>query len=175
MSTKASSDTFYNQFADDRATGAGMRLVRIVSRKIFEFAEIKGGEHILEIGPGRGVFADICLHQGLDYTAIEPNEKMANALERRGARVIRTTVPPLPATDEKSDVVVMNSVLEHMDSMNMALQLAREVLASLNAGGRFVVYVPDYANFVYHLGVNPVKHVIKNGSLVAKNRKVLRG
>jgi hypothetical protein len=37
-----------------------------------------------------------------------------------------------------------------MDSMNMALQLAREVLASLNSGGRFVVYVPDYANFRYH-------------------------
>ena len=31
--------------------------------------------------------------------------------------------------------------------------------------------VPNYLTLVYHLGINPVKHVIKNGKLVVKDRK----
>jgi imidazolonepropionase len=34
--------------------------------------------------------------------------------------------------------------------------------------------IPDYPTLVYHLGVNPVKHVIKNGKLVVKDRKLLK-
>lgn len=35
--------------------------------------------------------------------------------------------------------------------------------------------VPNYTHLVYHLGVNPLKHVIKSGKLVVENRKILRG
>jgi imidazolonepropionase len=32
--------------------------------------------------------------------------------------------------------------------------------------------VPTYPHLVYHLGVNPTKHVIKNGKLVVQNGRV---
>jgi imidazolonepropionase len=35
--------------------------------------------------------------------------------------------------------------------------------------------VPNYPFLVYHLGVNPIKHVIKSGKLVVENGKILRG
>ncbi len=35
--------------------------------------------------------------------------------------------------------------------------------------------VPNYPYLVYHLGVTPIKHVIKNGKLVVENGKTLRG
>jgi imidazolonepropionase len=34
--------------------------------------------------------------------------------------------------------------------------------------------VPNYPYLVYHLGINPAKHVIKNGRIVVRNGKILR-
>lgn len=34
--------------------------------------------------------------------------------------------------------------------------------------------VPNFSTLVYHLGINPIKHVIKNGKIVVKEGKVLR-
>jgi imidazolonepropionase len=34
---------------------------------------------------------------------------------------------------------------------------------------------PNYPTLVYHLGINPVKHVIKNGKLVVKDGKIVGG
>ncbi len=33
---------------------------------------------------------------------------------------------------------------------------------------------PNYPSIVYHLGINPIKHVVKNGQLVIKDRKILK-
>jgi len=34
---------------------------------------------------------------------------------------------------------------------------------------------PNYPTLVYHLGINPIKHVIKSGKLVVKDGKIVRG
>ncbi|RLE04770.1 MAG: imidazolonepropionase [Candidatus Aminicenantes bacterium] len=34
--------------------------------------------------------------------------------------------------------------------------------------------VPNYLHLVYHLGVNPIRHVIKNGRLVVKNKQLVK-
>jgi imidazolonepropionase len=34
--------------------------------------------------------------------------------------------------------------------------------------------VPTYPYLVYHLGVNPVKHVIKNGKIVVEDGRILK-
>jgi imidazolonepropionase len=34
---------------------------------------------------------------------------------------------------------------------------------------------PNYPSLVYHLGINPIKHVIKNGKLVVKDGEIVRG
>jgi imidazolonepropionase len=34
--------------------------------------------------------------------------------------------------------------------------------------------VPNYLHLVYHLGINPIKHVIKNGKLSVENGKILK-
>ena len=57
---------------------------------------LKSGDKVLEIGPGRGAFADLCLERSIQYTAIEPNPHLAESLESRGAEVVRALVPPLP-------------------------------------------------------------------------------
>jgi SAM-dependent methyltransferase len=150
--------TFYDHYSQDKHTRLGGWLVVTVSKRIFEFAQIPKGSSVLEIGPGRGIFADICLNQGVDYWAIEPNEQMAGNLQKRGINVMRNVVPPVPEMGRTFDVVVMNSVMEHMDTMTSALELAKDVYKLLNPGGKFVIYVPDYANWKHHFFIGDFSH-----------------
>jgi SAM-dependent methyltransferase len=149
---------FYDHYSKDRPTRFGRWLVAGVSDRIFEFAGIKRGCRLLEIGPGRGAFADICLSRGVDYWAIEPNDEMATALQQRGINVTRSIIPPIPPMERTFDVVVMNSVMEHMDTMTAALEVSGGVLELLNPGGRFVIYVPDYANWRHHFFIGDFSH-----------------
>ena len=149
---------FYDHFAKDQPTKFGMKLVRVASKNIFNFAEAQNVESILEIGPGRGAFANICLEQGIEYWAIEPNQQMADELEKRGAKVLRTLVPPLPEMQRNFDLIVMSSVLEHMDTMNMALTLSKQVYKILNPNGKFVIYCPDYINWKHHFFLTDFSH-----------------
>ncbi len=140
-------DTFFDHFSqDDKSTKMGTKLVKALSLRIFRYTKIGSGS-ILEIGPGRGVFADICLEKGIEYCAVEPNEQMATSLEKRGANVIRAMVPPLPEIDRSFDTVVMINVMEHMSSMPDALQITQQIREVLKPGGKFVICSPDYLNW----------------------------
>lgn len=143
-------DTFYDHFSKDKPTRIGSWLTKSFSSKIFKSADIPTGGKILEIGPGRGVFADLCLQHGFEYWAIEPNEQMATALEMKGANVIRAKVPPLPAIEKKFDIVLMINVMEHMNSMQDALQISEQIKDALNAKGKFIICSPDYLNLRHH-------------------------
>lgn len=127
-----------------------MRLSAAMCRRIFDFARVTPGKRVLEIGPGRGAFADLCLRGGIEYTAIEANESLADALRSRGARVIGATVPPLPPLDERFDFVVMINVMEHMNDMREALHLAQQIREHLEPDGQLVVCSPDYLNLRAH-------------------------
>ena len=141
-------DAFFDHFSQrDKPTNAGMRLVRALARKIFAYAGIAPGQSVLEIGPGRGDFADICLERGVEYSAIEANQQMAESLEKRGANVVRAMVPPLPALDKTFDAVIMMNVMEHMNSMENALQITRQIRDVLKPEGKFVICSPDYLNW----------------------------
>ena len=147
----ADHDAFFNHFSQsDTPTKAGARLVKATARKIFKYAEIAPGQNVLEIGPGRGDFADICLERGIEYTAIEANRYMAESLEKRGAEVVREMVPPLPALDKTFDAVVMLNVMEHMNGMQDALQITQQISNVLKPKGKFVICSPDYLNWRYN-------------------------
>ena len=144
----AENDAFFDHFSRrDKPTKAGAWLVKALALKIFKYAEIAPGQSVLEIGPGRGVFADICLERGVAYSAIEANRQMAESLESRGAEVVRALVPPLPALDKEFDAVVMTNVMEHMNSMQDALHITQQIRAVLKPKGRFVICSPDYLNW----------------------------
>jgi imidazolonepropionase len=58
-----------------------------------------------------------------------------------------------------------------------AIDRHKEV-GSLEVGKRMDLVLceaPNYPTLVYHLGINPVKHVIKNGKLVVREGKIVRG
>ncbi|MHC4432634.1 MAG: class I SAM-dependent methyltransferase [Planctomycetota bacterium] len=142
------SDAFFDHFSrEDKPTGMGIRLTKALAQRIFDYTQAERGSSILEIGPGRGNFADICLKEGMDYSAIEANRQMAESLKERGASVVQAMVPPLPSLEKQFDIVVMINVMEHMNSMADALQITQQVRDVLKPGGRFVICSPDYLNW----------------------------
>lgn len=137
---------FYDHFHRDSPTGAGNWVARAFSKKIFDYIKIEPGQSVLEIGPGRGVFADICLEKHIEYSAVEPNRQMADSLQQRGADVVQAMVPPLPDLAKEFDVAVMINALEHMNSMQDALQLTEQTRDVLKLKGKLVICSPDYLN-----------------------------
>jgi SAM-dependent methyltransferase len=134
----------------EQPTGLGLRFVRQASRRILAFADVAPGSSILEIGPGRGEFAELCLARKMEYHAVEPNGGLAEALRQKGAHVICARVPPLPALDRKFDLVAMINVMEHMNGLEQALDTACQVRRVLNPGGKFLIHSPDYLSWRSH-------------------------
>lgn len=62
---------------------------------------------------------------------------------------------------------------------NAAYALGRqETVGSLEVGKKMDLLLceaPNYPSLVYHLGVNPIRHVIKNGKQVVRDGKIERG
>lgn len=141
-------DGFFEHFnKGDQPTQMGLRMVGALSRRLFAFAAVPEGGSVLEIGPGRGPLADVCLQKGIKYSAVEANRSMAESLRQKGAEVVCARVPPLPEFDQTFDVVIMVNAMEHMDTMTAALQTAQQVWGLLRPGGQFVIHSPDYLNW----------------------------
>lgn len=141
-------DTFFDHFSRaDKPTKIGSWFVTALARKIFNYAQIARGSSVMEIGPGRGDFADICLKEGIEYFAVEANRQMAESLQKRGAGVIIAMVPPLPTLEREFDAVVMTNVMEHMNSTQDALTITRQIRQVLKPKGKFVICSPDYLNW----------------------------
>lgn len=150
MTEEQDTSVFFDHFAEEKPTKFGLWLTAKISKKIFKYAQLKPGSRIIEVGPGRGIFSDICLQHEIEYWAIEPNDKMARLLEDKGVKVVRALVPPIPDLGQSFDAVVMNSVMEHMDTVTQALELTKQVYQLLNPQGQFIIASPDCLNLRHH-------------------------
>jgi ubiquinone/menaquinone biosynthesis C-methylase UbiE len=141
--------SFYDHFTqgEKMPTKIGMSLVRIKNKRIFNILYNLRNQkkiNILEIGPGRGVFAETCVKDDIEYTAIEINSTLANNLSKRGFNVINSKAPPIPIKANKFDIVYMNQVFEHMDNIEMAQNMIEESYRLLKKGGILCIISPDY-------------------------------
>lgn len=141
--------SFYDHFnqKERMPTNIGMKLVRIANKRIFNILKglVKQKEiSVLEIGPGRGVFADVCGKEGVEYVAIEVNRTLADNLEKQGFKVLKAKVPPISVKSNAFDIVYMNQVFEHMNNVEMAQELIEESYRVLKKGGILCIISPDY-------------------------------
>lgn len=101
---------------------------------------------ILEIGPGKGYFAQACRNKKLNYTGIEANKKMFKKLKQKGFPVYNKFVPPIDLTS-KFDIIFMDQVFEHMKNRDEALDLIKDCKNHLNKNGLLMISVPDIRYF----------------------------
>lgn len=141
--------SFYDHFnqKERMPTNIGMKLVRIANKRIFNTLKVLVKQKeisVLEIGPGRGVFADVCGKEGVEYVAIEVNRTLADNLEKQGFKVLKAKVPPISVKSNAFDIVYMNQVFEHMNNVEMAQELIEESYRVLKKGGILCIISPDY-------------------------------
>lgn len=136
---------FFDNFFKLRPTAFGEWLQTEKARQMFERlrTHLDQPRRMLEIGPGRGEFADFCLRAGIEYYAMEANIDQAQNLHRRGAEVMVGFAPPLPLRNIDFDAVVAWSVLEHMPDFVAANRFLAEMVRLTRPGGLIGVNCPD--------------------------------
>jgi len=131
------------------------RLARIQAKKLIPALAgpaLKGlpqNPKVLEIGVGRGDFAEYLKHIGVNYTGIEANKILCDRLNEHGFNVLCSQIPPFPQELEKGtfDLVVMCHIFEHFIDYKEALRVLSEIFAILKAGGRLLLFHPDYLDW----------------------------
>jgi 2-polyprenyl-3-methyl-5-hydroxy-6-metoxy-1,4-benzoquinol methylase len=102
---------------------------------------------ILDIGCGRGHFLKICAERGWDTYGIDVSLEAANfAREKFGLKVFVGELQDASLPSESFDVIVMNSVLEHLGK---PVSFLTEFHRILKRDGLLVVAVPNEGS-VYH-------------------------
>ncbi len=137
---------FYDYYDETPATGIGYHMVQMqadfVCKRIMRASNHE--PHILEIGPGRGVFADIAHSNGIAYVALDINRKLLSGIGQRGHAGIAGMAPQLPINDAAFSIAFASHVIEHSPNYRDALNFLEEMRRVVHAGGLVALVAPDY-------------------------------
>jgi SAM-dependent methyltransferase len=137
---------FYDYYGELPATAAGQAWVRAQAAHILTAlaGAAPQARSLFEIGPGRGIFADLCAARGLRYVALDINHRLLAATRERGHDGIRAVAPTLPVADGRFDIAFAAHVIEHSPDYRVALQLLEEMRRVVRPGGLVALVAPDY-------------------------------
>lgn len=113
---------------------------------------------LLDYGSGMGHLLDLCKVFGVDGLGIDLDEKRINYCISKGLNVVR----PEKLPDEKFDIIISTSVLEHIYDLESYFQL---IYSHLSEGGVFVFngLTPAIISKERRLGIfqdaSPIHHV----------------
>ena len=93
---------------------------------------------VLDFGAGGGQFAAPLKAQGMDLTALEPDQLLQQRLRAQGLSVVGSIQE---LADDSLDYIYTLNVLEHIDDDEAAL---RGLHAKLTQRGRLLIYVPAF-------------------------------
>ena len=103
--------------------------------------DVVPGDDVLEIGPGPGLTTDRLRSLAPRLTAIEVDERAAQALRRRMAgtnvEVVTDDATAMPFEDGRFSAALSFTMLHHVPSPELQDSLLREVRRVLRAGGVF--------------------------------------
>lgn len=93
---------------------------------------------VVDLGAGRGTFAEMLRNRGLEINCVEPDPENQVTLRERGF----TVQPSIDQGDsEPIDYVYTLNVLEHVPEDE---ELVRAVFSRLRSGGRLFIFVPAF-------------------------------
>jgi ubiquinone/menaquinone biosynthesis C-methylase UbiE len=101
------------------------------------FDEVMAGapRRVLDVGCGRGEFAERLVAAGVDVVALDQSQRMVELTRARGVDARIGDVQALPFEDDMFDAAVANFMLYHVPDLDRALT---ELARVLRPGGRLV-------------------------------------
>jgi SAM-dependent methyltransferase len=104
------------------------------------------GGKVLDLGCGIGLFLKYLKTQNIDCIGIEGSEYVRSLVKNSEINIIiQDLKEKLPFNDGEISVVVLNQVIEHLES-DTQLKLINEVFRVLKKGGVFFIYAPSCYN-----------------------------
>ncbi len=97
-----------------------------------------GAAEVLDLGAGRGTFAEVLRDRGFEVNCVEPDPENQVVLREKGFRVRAAMDEHQPGS---CNYVYTLNVLEHVRNDEA---LVRSVFSRLRGGGRFFVFVPAF-------------------------------
>ncbi len=139
---------FYDNFSNMQPTQAGSRMARKIAQN--QLALIlkhhSKPQHVLELGPGRGPFAEECREKNIAYTCADISASLLKDLSRIPNRV-QAMIPPVPFASESFDIAFAANFLEHMLDFRGAYELVDEMKRVIRPGGLVCHCVPNYIHW----------------------------
>jgi SAM-dependent methyltransferase len=103
---------------------------------------------ILEIGPGKGMFASFLVKShNIGYKAYEPEASLFAMLKEKSLDVVQQSVPPIPEENEQFHAIAMLNILEHLPSIQVTEDLIKECRRVLKPHGILFIVVPSYLDW----------------------------
>ncbi len=90
------------------------------------------GKDVLEVGCGKGRFAEVFIEEGAKVTGIDPSPELLKDTRRLQGTFLQASATELPFEDASFDVVIAVEVIEHLPFLETSL---REMLRVLRPGG----------------------------------------
>lgn len=143
--------SFFDHFSDSSSTRLGDWITRRTAQQ--EFALIRPylpakEAAILEIGPGMGDLAALCLAAGYrNYTIVEPNDSMRERLACTGVVAKNYLIPRLEEEDSSYDTIILSNVFEHLNGESQAGCFIAEAQRVLRPSGTLCLLSPDYLHW----------------------------
>lgn len=103
------------------------------------------GAPVLELGVGKGWFAEVCREKGHPYAGVESNDEACRALREGGIEVTCARVPPVPVEPPADGFGLVYSahMLEHLGGSQAVHELFGECRRLLAPGGVAAMLFPD--------------------------------
>ncbi len=141
--------------SNNKSTGAyslgevgsfGERKKRALIRYVFDcfLDHLPEASSILEIGPGRGEFAEEAIQRGYKYYGIEPSTSLSEELEKKNINVFNKSVPPIDFPDDYFDMVYSFDVVEHFQGYSEAFRFIEESMRVMKEGALICIIAPNY-------------------------------
>ncbi len=112
--------------------------------------KMKFGIKVLDVGAGRGEFADMLAKQGYEVSCVDGVRKFYLELARRGYEAANVDLEEeqLPFSDNSFDLVVSLEVIEHLWNTNYYL---KELWRVLKPHGRVILTTPNYNYWTFRI------------------------
>ncbi len=114
-----------------------------------KISQFKPNGSLLDVGAGVGTLMSVASHKGFNVKGVEISAwASAFAREEKGLDVITGTLDDARLPDCAFDVVIVNHVLEHVESPRLFLA---EIYRILKDDGMLVIGVPNVGSLMAHL------------------------
>lgn len=95
-----------------------------LTNQLLYFLEPQPGKLYLDIGCGTGNYTIALSNRGLNFTGVEPSEKMLNEARKRNEKInwLQGAAEQIPATGNAFDAVIATLTIHHWTDLNQSLK-----------------------------------------------------